>query len=187
MVNLASLPDSLWTDWTIAVRQRRHPLHTAVVATLSPEGPQARTVVLRSAEPEQSCLSFHTDVRSPKVDQLRTDGRVLWLFYDPTKKVQIRVRAVAELHQDDEIARKAWQRTSILGRRCYAAEFPPGQFLDTPPPAPNPQNPEAGWENFMVVRTKVQEIDWLHLAIHGHQRALLRLENHHWCATWAAP
>jgi hypothetical protein len=173
--------------WTVLSRgavDRRHPFHLPALANLGPQGrPEVRTVVLRGCDSDHRTLWFHTDRRSPKIDQLVGHPSCVWLFYSPAERVQLRVAAFARVHTDDACADAAWNRTQLMSRRCYLAPEAPSQ----PTPAPSPNLPEWALEGtltgentaharerFALVRTTVTEIDWLLLHHAGHRRARFR-------------
>jgi hypothetical protein len=77
------------------------------------------------------------------------------VFYDGPAKWQVRVKGLAELHFDDDVARAAWDQTSPMGKRTYLTTAAPGLELDwdsgsSYPPGlelrrPTPEESEAGW------------------------------------------
>ena len=172
--------------WQLLVRganDRRSAFHTPCVANVARDGtPEARTVVLRGADPERWELRFHTDVRSGKYTALAASPQISLIAYDPGAKIQLRCRGRAELHHADEVAALAWMKSRPLSRVCYQQSSAPGT------PLPSVQDvlgseaerragesaDELGRENFAVVRILIHEIEWLYLAAAGHRRALFK-------------
>ncbi len=189
-----NLEESLRHAWALLVRgaaDRRSPLHTVAVATTARDGaPDVRTVVLRAADPDLWQVSFHTDARSRKMEDLARDPRIGIVAYDPGAKVQIRCRGTATCHAGDAEAATAWARSQTLSRACYAQGPAPGTPLDTPLiEVPDGQaQPGLGYENFVKVTVSVEEVEWLYLAHGGHRRARFTRRNggdvH---LTWLAP
>ncbi len=60
-----------WEGILEGVQRRKSPYRTFTLATTEPD---ARIVVLRSAQPE-AWIQFHTDARSSKVAVLKRDAR----------------------------------------------------------------------------------------------------------------
>ncbi|MCB0551597.1 MAG: pyridoxamine 5'-phosphate oxidase family protein, partial [Phaeodactylibacter sp.] len=73
----------------------RHPFRYFSLATFG-LFPEVRTVVAREVSQSLSVL-FFTDSRTPKVAQIKENPRVSALFYHPKKKLQARIKGMAEL------------------------------------------------------------------------------------------
>ena len=58
--------------------------------------PEVRTIVKRKSDDDFK-LSFFTDARSPKVEQIRQNDKVSAHFYDHQQKLQIRITGRAQL------------------------------------------------------------------------------------------
>lgn len=179
------------------VRDRRSACHLAVLATTGLDGfPAARTVVLRAVDAAARTLRFHTDRRSPKLAALAADPRMAIHFYDPRARLQFRFRAIAALHVGDETTQAVWRDVAPFSRRCYLG-LTPGSVSAAPtsglPPeletrAPGPEESASGLANFAVLRARLVELDWLHLAAAGHRRARFDWSDPAApAATWLAP
>ena len=158
----------------------KDPLHTFVLATNTENSVDLRTVVLRKTDVKNRLLYFHSDVRAPKVDQIRHTKEVAILFYDPIKRIQIRIKAKPFLHGGDIFSEELWSETRLSARKYYLSHKPPGSFLenafDSLPDHlhgfdPNREESENGKTNFLVVSLHVIHIDWLFLCSQGHKRA----------------
>jgi len=127
-------------------------------------------------------LNFHTDFRSPKATDLKKNNNSLFVFYDHKLKIQMRVRTISILNNQNEIAKEMWDKTRLLSRKCYLTEKDPSSFTAFPEDGipnkligkePTFEESEEGFKNFTVVENKVSEIDWLYLEISGHRRLKL--------------
>lgn len=194
--SLPSVLDDVWQALAAGCARSRSPIHTPTIATLRDGAPRLRTVVLQHVDQAAGTLGFHTDRRSPKTRDLTTHPTLEWHFYDRAQKTQIRARGDAILHIDDDVADRAWNETPALARRCYGQALGPGEHADEPLVAlPSLDGLEAEdedvvgpcRENFCVVRSRVVEIDWLHLRFAGHLRAQFTLEDGAWAGRWLAP
>lgn len=173
-----------------AAGTNRHPFHLFTLANTNAFGaPEIRTVVLRRFLGFEREVWFHTDLRSPKVDQLRRDSRVSLLWYDPQSRVQIRIPGSAKLHHLDEKAKLAWDKSLPMSRACYSDLHGPGEIIkcgigeDSPGLAPTPlkesetispheeSRDEPGWNHFVAVCCNFDQMDLLILKSTGHQRA----------------
>lgn len=184
--------DQVWLRLTRGAADRRSGMHTITVATMAPDGPQARTVVLRAADRAARTVRFHTDVRAPKVAELAADPRVALLVYDARAKIQIRLAGAATVHADDAVADAAWAGTAAGSRVTYRTPLAPGTPLADPGEASPGEvareaDGEAGRAVFRAVLVTVARIDWLYLAASGHRRAAFDLDGAEWRGRWLAP
>lgn len=195
--DLALAGQELWKRLVRASRDRRSPWHTPVVATVGTDGaPRARVMVLRAVEPDTRSLRLHTDLRAAKVAELARDARVALLFYDAPGKLQLRVEGRGWIESHGEAAEAAWDATRPFSRRCYIAPIAPGTPAERPvsglPDAlegrePTVEESEAGRPNFAILRVEAQVLEFLHLAVTGHRRAILRWREDRYDAGWLIP
>jgi hypothetical protein len=159
----------------------RDGFHTFVIGNQTDDGVDLRTVVLRGVEPGDHSIFCHTDFRSPKVRDLKKYPVVSLLFYDPQRKFQLRMQAVAEVINQGHLADKHWMRSRLSSRKCYLTSLAPGTYLETPGDAipgsllgrdPYLDESEEGRPNFAVIHFRVHRIDWLYLSSQGHRRAV---------------
>lgn len=178
-----SLDDLLPSIWSLLERgasDRREPFHCPVLATAGAGAFGARTVILRKVYRDERALLAHSDRRATKIEQILASPRVVWVFYDARKKVQVRAEGAATVHVDDELAQRQWEASMVWSRRGYAS-LPPGTPLESSgsglPAAlvegePSLAEAELGRPHFAVVRCVVERFDWLLLDARGHRRAI---------------
>ncbi|MFD3407595.1 pyridoxamine 5'-phosphate oxidase family protein [Aquirufa sp. HETE-83D] len=178
--NLNELEQDCWTRLVIGASKSRSPFHTPCVATLNSGEVNMRTVVLRKTIPVDKELRFHTDIRSPKWNELSINSSISALFYDSEERIQLRVKGKAVLHHTNDMTAKAWETTSLSSRKCYLTHFSPSSFSDGSTSGLSEEieqenftlaESEVGYENFGIVSIQVQSIDWLWLNHAGHRRA----------------
>lgn len=161
-------------------KDRNHAYHLMTIATNN----EARIVVHRKFDAERRTIILHTDWRSKKVQQIKANPNIEVLFYNPETKIQIRAKAFAHVHYDDELAKARWEATRDHGRKCYAGELAEGTEIEQagdglPEVLQHPGRPLTdeeqvrAWENFCVVVCNYSEIDFLQLDSKGHIRATL--------------
>lgn len=194
--DLETLPAALWRDWERAVETESHPFRTPVLGTTNLFECAMRVVVLRRADAAKRQLVSYSDARAQKVHQLKLCEQAHWLFYDPARRVQLRVSAGTMVHQSDRIAAEHWQQTPLAHRRNYCANQPPGTDIHAPGDAIAPelkspkvtaQQLEAGFENFAVLVSTVDQIEFLQLADEGHIRAVFNWTAAKWSGLWLVP
>jgi hypothetical protein len=192
------LTAALDVSWRLLARgaaDRRSPLHTPVVASITADGaPDARVMVLRAADRATARLRFHTDARSPKCAAL--DGRpVAVLGYHPGEAMQLRLRGSARIVTEGAEIDTIWTNSTPFARRCYMVEAAPGTPRATAgsglPADVEGRKPELfelapARANFALVMIEIAAIDWLHLAQTGHRRAVFRADDG-WRGEWRVP
>jgi hypothetical protein len=170
----------IWKNLDLGTLDREHPFHTPVFGTICNNAPDLRMVVLRRFWRKPPRLAFHSHAGAPKIEQLRANPNVYWLFYHPQEKFQLRIKGVAELHRDGELHEEQWLATELFSRRCYIGANPsalsehptsglPDELVNR---KPTQQESEAGKANFVVVTTRIDEIDCYELSVKGHRRSL---------------
>lgn len=159
----------------------------SAATTGSENKPESRMVVLRSFS-ENWEFEFYTDYRSDKVTQIRSNPVLQALFWDPSKRVQVRVTAEAAVHHKDELAKVRWNRVQGDAQKAYTQLIPPGTEIKHPGNAH--QWPETmDDEHFAVVRSVPMRIKILqlsgmeHLALVFHRTKA----NNEWSGSWIAP
>lgn len=173
--NLDSTLDQVWQRLARGVADRRSPARHPVLATVGPEGGEARVVVLRGVNREAHSVELHTDTASGKVVELRANPGATLLIWDERAKFQIRLRVSVTVTEGDATA---WARIPDSAREVYGGSPPPATPLTRPTdhaPGPTP-------ERFTVLTCTVREIETLHLGT-PHKRACFRDGD----ATWLAP
>jgi hypothetical protein len=155
-------------------------MHTVVIGTSDGMQARMRTVIIRRADQDTKRIYFHTDLRSGKVEDIRQTGHLSWLAYDAARRSQIRLSGPTVLHHGDERCRLHWRDTKHFSRRCYLLPEGPGRPLGNPSDAfdnrlssfsYSAEESEAGFRNFVVVETLVQEMEWYYTYSRGNRRA----------------
>lgn len=180
----------LWRLLADGAAHGRSGFHLPTLATLSPEGPRLRTVVLREADSAAATLRFHCDRRSDKAFELADNPACALAVYDAAAKIQIRIEGRATLHTDDAVAEAAWAGSRPMSRVCYAAEPPPGTALLAGNAHTLPDEATAaatGRRHFCAVVVKALRLDFLYLDRRGHRRAAWCRDGEGWDGGWVAP
>jgi pyridoxamine 5'-phosphate oxidase len=159
----------------VGASDRRAAFHTPVFSSIGLDGaPASRIVVLRDFQSETRILRFHTDVRSAKYQELSSNSKASFTFYDQALKLQIRCSGSAALHHQDAIAASAWQGSQRMSRICYGTSPASGATIEDCDGFSLPDNDQAiaaGEENFCAVLTRFSTMEWLWLGHGGHRRA----------------
>jgi len=172
------LLDQAWDLLTRGVQDRTLSSNRPTLATT---GPKLRTVVLRAASRTTQTLDIHSDARAGKIAQLRRDPHAALHVWDADASLQIRIRARAELHIDDDEAHQAFAALPEHGRRIYTAVAQAGATI----PLPDAVTFD-GPTHFALIRLHLSEIELLHLSRDLHRRAVFTAEQC-WTGRWLAP
>jgi pyridoxamine 5'-phosphate oxidase len=187
---LPALLDDVWRRIAAGLNGRWPPWALPTLATLSPHGPRARVLALRSVNPVERLFVFHTDARSDKARELRADSRVSLVFWDPGDAIEARFTGTASVHCRDQVAREAWEQVSLLRRMASAIEYAPGAVLPAPTRfdmLPATADDEVALGNFAVVLVRATALDWFWLGPGDMRRALIRWTDSGLSAAWVVP
>ena len=188
--------DEIWTLLARGVVDRSEDFRLPTVIVNKGEFSDGRIVVLRGAFKEKRVLRFHTDLRSSKISALKNNNNIYFLFYNKKRKIQVRAKGVATIHHQDEVTKEAWKKTQVISRKCYLASQAPGSVSDTPHSGypkelegknPNIEDTEIGFDNFCVIESKINEMEWLYLASQGHRRAKILIKDQKIITDWLTP
>jgi pyridoxamine 5'-phosphate oxidase len=180
----ATLAATLWQRLAAAPANPADPLRTPVLATGGGDDWSLRTVVLRAVSVDDRELTAYSDARAAKIRQALRHAVVQWLFYDPAARVQIRLWGRCRIHHRDPLADAVWETVPEVNRVNYRSPHAPGEPL-TDPSAESPG--ASGGENFAVLLTTVDEMDWLELGTPRHRRMRLRWADGEWTGQWIQP
>jgi len=184
--NLEEIQKKLWSMLDDAVVNRNSPFRIPVFICADQNDVDGRIVVLRKSDKNNSLLQFHTDLRSQKVVILKKNKNASLIFYDKEEKIQLRVKVICEVNNQDPVSEESWKKTQHISRRCYLTDSAPGSVSGNPTSGMiskledfdyTMEQSEEGYKNFTVIRCNIKSIEWLYLAAKGHRRAIFNFEN----------
>ena len=179
-----SRPEEMWAQaWQQLSRgkaDRRHPARTPTLATIGPDGPRMRSVILRGLDRAAAVLEVHSDRASDKVAEIAADPRVACHVWCPKADLQIRVSGTARLIHADPAR---WQQVPAAARAVYGGTPAPGTRLDRP----EDHAAEGALERFTAIRITVEAGDILYLGADRHRRVRARRDGDGWVCDWIAP
>ena len=100
------------------------------------------------------------------------------------KKFNYVLKLIVKLIIKIRLQKSPGKKTGHVSRKCYLVTDSPGTISQKPTSGLNgkfndfdftKEESEQGYENFCVIKCKIQSIEWLYLAAKGHRRALLKL------------
>ena len=183
--NLDKIYLKIWDLLKNGLLDRNAPFHIPVFISGSQNKFDGRIVVLRGIDKKEKKIWFHSDIRSNKIKVLKSNSKAGLLFYDKSEKIQLRIFGSTKISYKNEITEKAWKKTAHMSRQCYLGNDAPGteSFKPTSGLTDNIDNlkysleeSEIGYQNFCVIETFIDSLEWLYLAAKGHRRALFSLK-----------
>ena len=172
---------TLWSTLQEGVADAAHPARRPTFATVSPDGwPEARTVVLRTADPQEATVTVHTDLHSDKIKSLHANPRAALHVWVPEHDLQIRLQADVTI-VSGEATRLLWKTIPDHAQQSYGVVPPPGtpikdalDYIKTPDP-----------ETFAVLSCAVTDVDVVHLGANHRRAQFSRVR--HWQGQWLSP
>ncbi len=186
----------IWELLETGLSKRNLPFHIPVFICGHGNNVDGRMVVLRGINKKDKNLWFHSDIRSKKIQTLKTNPSASLLFYDKEEKVQLRIAGKVKINYQNNVTKKSWNKTTHMSRQCYLGNEAPGSktLLPTSGLTEEEDNykysieeSEAGYKNFCVVEIFMESIEWLYLAAKGHRRAYFTLKNSSVEKKWLIP
>ena len=128
--NLDEIEKEIYSLLIQGVKKRKSYFHNAVLGSIPYDNkPEIRTVVLRDFSQKNLNIKIHSDLRSKKIKELEKNKNISLLFYDEKKKIQIRIRGLANILKSYE---PSWSKLSDWSKRCYLTSKPPGDESNNP-------------------------------------------------------
>ena len=120
-------------------------------------------------------LSFHTDLRSKKITDLKKNNTVGVLFYDRKRRVQLRISGVSKIVTDNHLIKSTWDKMSSDSKKCYLHQYPPSKVLNNGEinkvkDEQDTNLDNLGLERFCKIKIIIKKLDWLNLKHDGHKR-----------------
>ena len=182
---------------TVGVKNRKHSFHTPVFSNIDEHNSvNSRVVVLRKFNVEDLKLNFHTDNRSPKIEELKKNNLSNFVFYDFNIKVQLRIKTKSIINNQNDIAKIEWEKTLLFSRKCYLSKKAPSSETTLPEDGipkhlkglePSKEESEKGFDNFAVIENQIKSIDWLYLDSSGHRRLTINFKTTEPIFSWTIP
>ena len=167
-----------WENINLGIQKAKHDYHSFIFSTVLKNSPDSRTVILRDFDEHKPAIWFHSDRRSKKISHLKENKNVSALFYDKSRKVQLRINGIADIEEDIEHHKKIWDSMRPESKLCYMGPYAPSQKINQFEPNTlkksahdlDKEDEHLGLSQFCRIRIKIKKLDWLKLDYKGHQR-----------------
>ena len=164
-------PDSIWLRLVDAADASKPPLglKSLTLATVGIDGsPQARTIILRAADPVARTVAFHADRTSAKITELRRDPRATLVGWDADARLQLRLTTTIDVHLDDADADAFWASQPASALDVYRVRPPAGSVVASADDVGRADAPQR--ERFALLVARVASIEWLWLGKPAQRR-----------------
>ncbi|SEP63345.1 Pyridoxamine 5'-phosphate oxidase [Loktanella sp. DSM 29012] len=179
---LDGLHDRMWQRLSRGVADRKSPARQPTFATVSADGwPEARTVVLRTAQRDTATVEVYTDLHSDKITSLRTTPRAALHIWEDKQHLQIRLQCAVTILTGDAV-RDRWNPIPERGRMSYGVTPAPGTPLGDDALA---YDKDPDFATFAVLSCAIQRIDLVHLGDDHRRAAYARADG--WQGQWLSP
>ena len=178
MLDPFQIINSEWKNIKLGIQKAKHDYHSFVFSTVLKNSPNSRTVILRDFDENKPAIWFHSDRRSKKISHLEENKNVSALFYDKSRKVQLRINGIADIEEDIEHNKKIWDSMKPESKLCYMGPYAPSQKISQFEPNTleksahdlDKEDEHLGLSRFCRIRITIKKLDWLKLDYKGHQR-----------------
>ena len=186
----------VWKLLNLGFENRDAPFHLPTFICGSNNYFDGRIVVLRGVSEKEKKIWFHSDIRSNKIKELKSNPKSTLLFYDKIEKIQLRISAITKINYQNDITNISWSKTPHMSRQCYLGDMAPGSNASLPTSGLTEkvdnlkyslEESEGGYKNFCVIENFIKSIEWLYLASKGHRRAYFSFENNLLEKKWLIP
>jgi len=167
------------------IKKARHEYHSFILSTLRGDSPESRTVILRDFNKTHYSIAFHSDIRSTKINDIKLNNSVSALFYDRSRRMQLRISGKATIEYENTVTKQYWSIMTPESKVCYMGPFRPSKKIssfkpnlpDITPYQINSEYEKLGYSRFCRIIIKMQKLDWLSLHHTGHKRVLFTFNN----------
>ena len=178
-----NLLPSTKAEFQLSNTEKRHPFRYFYLSTFG-DYPETRTVVSRGITNDLE-ITFFTDSRTPKVEQIQKNPKVSALFYHPNKQLQIRLYGKASL-----ITRRDPGYDGYLKQVKSNADWTKDYASLNVPGVPKKDEGTIIYGNTMnltVVKIEPIKLDILLLGSKQHHRSKCKLVEGIWAETVVVP
>ena len=160
--------------------------YTPVLSTIDNDNPSSRMVVLREISIAHRMLSFYSDKRSAKINQISQNSNVQFLFYHREKQYQLSMSGKAQLSDDQERHKRIWD---VLKRKgAYQTIHAPGTIISSPlSHLLDSEDPMNGFENFIIVDCLIDKMELYQLDKDHNKRVRFSYFEDQWVTSWLVP
>ena len=184
--NLNKIEQLIWDFLQQAVKNKKSAFHYPTIATGNERRFNLRTVILREVVRESHIIIFHTDIRSKKIKELKSNNQLHLHVYDKKNKIQIQAEGKAEIFNKVKLNELVWNSLSNNTKSAYLVKETPGIKIKSEKDF-NYLDEKKGFRNFAIVKVGIKKITFLNLNYDGNKKALFEYGKKNIKYFWIAP
>ena len=168
--------EAVWTRLENGPREKTAPANVVCLATNGSIGANARMVVLRKTDRENSALQFFTHAASGKIKDVEKNPNAELLVWDRGSQLQVRLKAHLEVTEIDDAT---WAALGDGAKLNYATDPLPGSTISAPSVAWAARSDHTQMKQ---ITAHIQSIETLHISPEGLYRAVFDNTGSRWIA-----
>ena len=162
---LDKVEDKIKEEIMNCIYKKKSSFKNVVLSTVKTNKPNLRIVILRDFSNDWN-VSFYTDIRSSKIEEIEKNKNVSILLYDDKKKIQIRMYGTSNIYRNQK---SIWEKLPAKSKINYNSILKPGESQKNHAAKLNTEL-ELGYKNFCLIKLKIDSIDCLYLSKEGNRR-----------------
>ncbi len=192
-LSLDKIQAEIARNLTDAVTSREHPFRLMVIGTIGMQAANLRTVVLRAFQADRFLLTFYTDIRSQKINELQNNPNLTCLFWDQERQIQIKIVGKTEIEHNTQHTQSIWKNMHIGAKKAYLTLSAPSSIQNTvsnnlPENLLTIDEKLLDDQYFCMVHCEIKRMEWLQLGRSAHIRAeFQKNEFGQWKGHWLVP
>src|SRR4051812_16056594 len=186
------MKEALSRIWILLARalEQRTPFTAMQLATVGEDGAaKLRAIILRRFDPAGATVSFITDGRAAKVQEIRRNPGVSLGGYDPASSLQLRLEGTAHTVAHESERAEVWTALRPHTHGLFRTPFTPGTPLEAHDEGPVSAGTSSDLphEHFCLIRVRLQRVELLDLSAEPHARSQFTRGNQGWIGARIAP
>ena len=101
--NFDEIIKKIWLMLNDAVTNRSSQFRIPVFICGTQNDFDGRIVVLRKSDQDNNLIQFHSDIRSDKIEKLKSNNKASLIFYDKEEKIQVRAKVECTVNHKNEV------------------------------------------------------------------------------------
>ena len=115
--DFVEIKKKIWSMLDNAVKDRSSSFRIPVFSCGIDGEVDSRIVVLRKSDQSNNLIQYHSDIRSDKIEKLKSNKKAAMLFYDKDEKIQVRLKVECTVNHNNDVTKESWSKTQHISRK----------------------------------------------------------------------